>query len=632
MKTSYLTNKAKDTALKEYILKLSNYKLDQEIINVKDSYHRILADAVYAKRSSPHYNASAMDGIAVVASTTFHATSTTPIILTNEQYIIVDTGDKIPEGMDAVIMIEDVTYDGTNVILYAAASPWQHIRLIGEDLCFKDMIAPSYTKITPYTMGALLSGGIREVQVLKRLKVAIIPTGDEIIDSSKEPKDGEIIDFNSTIFKGLLYDYDCDVINYDIVKDNKDAIKDNISKAVNECDIVLVNAGSSAGRDDYTSLIIKELGEVVCHGIAIKPGKPTILGIVNKKAVIGIPGYPVSGVIVMREIVKKVIESYYHISLNEEDTISAKISRAYPSSLKYEEFVRVQLSKQNGSYVATPLQSGAGVITSFIKANALLKIPQNSEGIKMSETVQLTKLVSTATIDNTIAIVGSHDPLIDELADMLKKESNFQISSAHVGSMGAIMGLKRDEALIGGIHLLDVDDGSYNSNHVKKYFPNNDVIIIKGVKRAQGLIVSKGNPKNIKSIQDLSKDNISFVNRQKGSGTRILLDYLCSKNNVLSSTIYGYEHEEYTHSAVAAQVASGVCDCGLGILSAANMFDLDFIHIDYEDYDFIIKKENLNTTQIESIIKILKSETFKNRIEAIGGYKFEKIGTIEGEN
>lgn len=631
MKTSYLTNRVKDEVLVEYIEKLQKNSIGTtEMVSVKESYHRILAHAVYAKRSSPHYNASAMDGIAVVASTTFHATSTTPVRLTSQQYEVVDTGDQIPKGKDAVIMIEDVTYEGEEVILYAAASPWQHIRMIGEDLCFQDMIAPSYTKITPATMGALLAGGVREVEVLKKLVVGIIPTGDEIIDSDQEPKDGEIIDFNSTIFKGMLYDYDCDVICYDIVIDNKDKIKESINSALIECDMVLVNAGSSAGRDDYTSTIINELGEVVCHGIAIKPGKPTILGIIDHKPVIGIPGYPVSGVIVMREIVKHVIESYYHIELQEEEKINATMSRAYSSSLKYEEYVRIQLSKQGDNYVATPLQNGAGVITSFMKANAMLCINQNKEGIASGDEIECSKLVSTSRIEDTISVVGSHDPLVDEISNLLERTSKYHMNSAHVGSMGAIMALKRGEAHMGGIHLLNTEDGSYNTSYVKKYFPNDDVAIIKGVKRAQGLMVPKGNPKNIKSIDDLTRDGISYVNRQKGSGTRILIDYLCEQRNIDTRTIYGYDHEEFSHSAVAAQISSGDADCGLGIQSAANMFGLDFILIDYEEYDFIVKKEDLEKKEMKEVLNVLRSDELKAKIEQMGGYQIEDIATVLG--
>lgn len=629
---SYLDNKDLEYVLKEYLSFISEkiYKRD-EVIEACQSLGRITSEAVYAAISSPHYLASAMDGIAANAAKTFGATETTPVILReNEDFERIDTGDPIPERFDTVIMIEDVIELNNGTIkLITAGFPWQHIRQIGEDICQGEMIIPSNTKIGPATIGALLAGGVSEIKVWKKPVVGIIPTGDEIIRPTRNPEKGKIIEFNSSVFSSMLFSWGADFKVYDIVPDRFELIKKAASAAAAECDVVLINAGSSAGRDDYTSQVIRELGEVLFHGISIKPGKPAILGIIQNKPVIGIPGYPVSGIIIMEQIVKKVVELYLSSPFPSRPVIKAALSRKIVSSLKYKEFIRVRLGDVEGNIIATPLTSGAGVITSFVRADGLITIPQNTEGYESGTIVDVEMLKSENEIKNTLVITGSHDPLIDEISDILRKSNiNYFIASSHVGSMAGLMAVKRKETHIAGIHLLDENTGKYNTPFIKKYLKSDEILLLKGVKRTQGLIVAKNNPLKIKGINDLDKNNVRFVNRQKGSGTRILLDYLLNNENINSDNIYGYTREEHTHLAVAVQISQGSADAGLGIYSAAKIYDLDFIPVCEEDYDFILYKKDSDSGLIEKFISILKSEEFKNRLSNAGGYSVENCGEI----
>ncbi len=632
MKYEYLTNVPLDKAIDDYLKVLTENGLapQKETIDVTDSLGRITFDALYAKISSPHYNASAMDGIALMAKDTFNATETTPVVLTPDKYTVVDTGDPLPEGCDCVVMVEDVIYEGDNAKLISSATPWQNVRQIGEDICSGDMLLPAYTQITPYSIGAMLASGILKVDVIKKPVIGIIPTGDEIILPCDNPAPGDIIEFNSSIFSAMLTQWGCTPKVYPIVKDKKDLLEEALTKALSECDMVIINAGSSAGRDDYTSTVISNVGNVLYHGIAIKPGKPTILGYAKDKPIMGVPGYPVSGIIVLITLLKPVIEYVLKIKLDRNEIADATLAKRINTSLKYEEFVRVQLGKTNDSLTAVALNRGAGVVTSFVKADGLISIAQNSEGIEAGETVKVELLKNPHDIDNTIVVIGSHDPLIDEISNFLRKKgSQSFVSSSHVGSMGGIMAIKRGEAHIGGIHLLDEETGTYNEQYLKKYFPDNNAVLIHSVYRQQGLMVSANNPKNINEIADIAKEGISYVNRQKGSGTRILLDYLLKKENIDPSSIYGYEREEFTHTSVAAQIASGSGDCGMGIYSAAKIYGLDFIPICNEQYDFLTTKENLELPIVQEFIEVLKSPEFTDRMIEMGGYEPNCPGEIK---
>ena len=621
MKHNYLNNSDLSQAKNEYldILAAAGFSFSTETVPVFNSSGRVLSKAVYALICSPHYNASAMDGIAVKASDTYGAAENNPVILEAHQYSVVDTGDPVPDGFDAVVMVEDVTErENGRVSLLSAVHPWQNVRQVGEDICKGDMIAPSFTQITPSMCGAFLAGGVLEAEVIRRPVFGIIPTGDEIVSPKSDPEKGEIIEFNSTIFSSMLSSWQCEARVYDIVKDKKELLLATVKKAASECDAVLILAGSSAGRDDYTSTIISSLGEVAFHGLAIKPGKPAVLGRIENKPVIGLPGYPVSAIVVMEEIVKSVVDLYYKNTAHNTETVSAVLGKRVVSSLKYREYVRVTLGKVGDTLTAVPLNRGAGVITSFTKADGILVVPQDSEGFEAGESVEIRLLKDIKEIENSLIITGSHDPLIDELSDIVKKKHGFTVKSSHVGSMGAITALRNKQAHMGCIHLLDTENGTYNKSYIEKYFPDGGVKLIKCVGRIQGLMVKKGNPLDIRAFADITKGR--YVNRQLGSGTRILCDYLIAENNMNKNDIDGYRNEEFTHTAVAALIAAGNADCGLGIYSAAKMYDLDFIEICTEEYDFLIDENAFESEKVQKFLEAFRSDEFKQRLTKMGGY------------
>lgn len=628
----YLTNVPLEQAREEYLklLTANGYGSESETVAVQNACGRITAQAVYAHISAPHYAASAMDGIAVHAKDTFGATETTPVRLTPAQYVVVDTGDPVPEGCDAVIMVEDIVREEDDAVtIYGAAAPWQHIRQIGEDICAGEMILASHMEVTPAAIGAMIAGGVMRVDVIRKPVIGIIPTGDEIVAPCADPKPGDILEFNSSIFSAMVEGWGAEAKTYPIVPDRFDAIRDMVAKACDECDIVLLNAGSSAGREDYSVAVVRELGEVLYHGVAIKPGKPAILGCRGKVPILGVPGYPVSGIIVVEELLKPLVNAWHHGSGQTAQIVTATLTRPVVSGLKYEEFVRVRMGYVGDKLTASPLSRGAGVVSSFMKADGILVVPQGTEGYEAGEEVQVRLLCSLEKLKNTLVVIGSHDPLLDEVADMMHVANpSVYMSSSHVGSMGGIMAIRRGEAHAGGCHLLDTETGVYNISFLKKYFPNGGIRLVRCVGRQQGLMVAKGNPLGITSFADIAKEGVRYVNRQKGSGTRVLMDYLCQQNNVDPADIYGYEREELTHTSVAAQIAGGSADAGMGIYSAAQIYGLDFLPICIEEYDLIIPDHAWDLPVVQQLLATLKSDAFKKKMLAMGGYTVDHPGEI----
>lgn len=621
----YISNKDVEQVKEKYFGMVGETYISSEIINVMDAIERVTFEAVHAKCSDPGYNAAAMDGIAVRAESTYGAAELTPKVLEERKdFHYVNTGNVIHEPYNAVIMIEDVIrMEDETVKIIAPAYPWQHIRPIGENIIAGEMIIPSKHKIRPLDTGALISGGIDKIKVYKKPRIGIIPTGSELVESFDALEEGKIIESNSRVFAGLICQYGGRPNRYSPCKDDYESLKDIIIQGVKENEILIVNAGSSAGSKDYTAKVIAELGQIVAHGIAIKPGKPTILGIIDKKPVIGIPGYPVSAYLVFETFVKPLIFQYTGQEKDRFETVAAIISKRLVSSLKNKELVRVTLGYVEERLIATPLVRGAGATMSLVKADGILEIPKQSEGVEAGQEVQVILLKSLGSIKGTLVSIGSHDIIMDIISDRMK------LLSGHVGSMGGIMAMKRKECHISPVHLLDESTGDYNISYVKKYFPGRKMALIKGVKRLQGFMVERGNPEDIRDFQDLTGENIRFVNRQRGAGTRILLDYHCKRLGIKPNDIKGYEREMTTHMAVAVSVKTGSANVGMGVYSAAKALDLDFVPIAYENYDFLIPNEYLNDTRVQEFIAILQSDYFRKKILELGGYELENIGEIQ---
>ncbi len=626
----YLSNTPIDEAIGKYTAALNEViSIKAEDIPVIDSLGRITASPVFARLCSPLYNSSAMDGIAVVAGKTSSASESAPLRMKRgKDFIVVDTGDPIKSPYDAVIMAEYVIEAGEDEVeIIESTAPWQHIRPVGEDIVAGEMILPSFSKIRPVDIGVLLSGGITEISVTHKPRVAIIPTGSEIIEPGVEPGEGDIIESNSRMFEAMVKEKGCSAHRLGIVADDRDLLRSTLAAAVEEHDMVIVNAGSSAGTEDFTVHILREMGEVLIHGVAIKPGKPVILAIVSGKPVIGLPGYPVSAYIAFENFVTPILQLFTGACVQTPEEVSAVISRRLVSSLKHREYIRVKVGRVGDKLVASPLARGAGAAMSLVRADGFCIIPQNSEGVEAGEQVKISLYRPLSEIDNTVVAIGSHDLILDVLADMIPNRfKGMHLSSTHVGSMGGLMAMKRGEAHLAPTHLLDENTGEYNVSYIKRLFPDREMVLIKGVSRIQGFLVKPGNPMGIKTVEDLPGKR--YVNRQRGAGTRVLFDYRLKLANISPEQIIGYDHEAATHMAVAAEVKNGNVDTGMGIYSAAKAMGLDFVEIGPEEYDFALPKEYLKLPYMEAFLETLRSDEFKRRLDEMGGYSYPRIGEI----
>lgn len=625
----YLSNTPVDEAISIYLEALKDLvKVSYETVPTIEALDRITESAIYAKYCSPLFNASAMDGIAVISSHTNGASEAKPIdLIYGEDYQIVDTGDPIHYPFNSVIMAENLIDLGDGKMkIIASAAPWENIRPIGEDIVAREMILPSNHRIRPIDIGVLLSAGILEIQVIKKPNVAIFPTGSEIIEPTEIPKDGNIIESNSRMFENMVTEEGGIAHRFPPIADDYNRIKETVESASRKYDMIIVNAGSSAGTEDFTVHVLRELGTVLVHGVAIKPGKPVILAVVSGKPVIGLPGYPVSAYIGFENFVSPVLAMYTGRETIKKETVDAVITRRIVSSLKHKEYVRVKVGRVGDRLIAAPLARGAGAAMSLVRADGFCVIEQNSEGVEAGDPVHVELYRRLEEVERTLVIIGSHDLIIDIIADMMpNRYKNMFVSSTHVGSMGGLMSLLRNEAHIAPIHLLDEKSGEYNVPFVKRMFMQK-MVIIRGVGRIQGFLVKKGNPLGIQTIDDIKR--CRYVNRQRGAGTRILFDYKLKMAGIHPSEINGYELEMTTHMAVAAQVKSDGADAGMGIQSAAKAMDLDFIPVGQEQYDFVIPQDYLELDFVKAFISILKSEEFKAELRQLGGYKDDDIGDI----
>ena len=602
-----------------------------ELAKVDDCLGRLTAEPVFAGTSSPSYNAAAMDGIAVHFEDLAGASDSSPVRLPLNRYQPVNTGNALPPGFNAVVMIEDVHQaSDTEVELGMPVTPWQHVRTIGEDIVATELILPEGHRIRPIDQGAMLATGVTEIMVKRPPKAVVIPTGSELIQPDGQARPGQIIEFNSRILAGTLQEWGADARRAAPVSDDPESLRQAILAAVQENDVVILNAGASAGTKDFTAQVLADLGRIIVHGVAIKPGKPVILAIVNDTPVIGLPGYPVSAILTMRLFVHEMISGFLGMELPEPRIIEATMSRPLSSSMGVDQFVRVTLGSVGGTLMATPSGKGAGAVMSLVRADGILTIPVGSEGVGAGEKVAVELVRPKAEVDSTLVVIGSHDNILDLIANQLHRQRPIiRISSAHVGSMGGIMAIRRSEAHLAGCHLLDEETGEYNIPFLKRFLPTLPLRLINLCYRQQGLIVQKNNPKNIKNFSDIARNGLVFINRQGGAGTRLLTDKILREENIRSSEITGYDHEEYTHMSVAAAVAGGSADTGMGILAAAKALDLDFIPIAEERYDLIIPERFIEDRKVTAVLKLMESNhEFHEEILALGGYDLRDCGRI----
>ncbi len=592
---------------------------------------RVLAEPVWARLSSPHYHAAAMDGFALRAEATARASPTRPVTLqVGEQAVYVDTGDPLPDWANAVVPIENVEAldeqglpapdprHPLSIRLREALPPWTHVRPMGED------IVASHT-LRPVDLGAIAASGHTRVWVARLPRVAILPTGTELISIGQPVRRGDIIEYNSLVLAAQVRSWGGEAVRFPITPDDFEQICRRVQEAADSSDLVLLNAGSSAGSEDFSARAVEQLGTLLVHGVAVRPGHPVILGLIRRSQggwtpIIGVPGYPVSAALTGEIFVEPLLARWLGRRPAEPLEIDARITRKVTSPAGDDDYMRVVVGKVGERVLAAPLSRGAGVITSLVRADGIVILPRGVQGVEAGTPVRVRLYRSPAEVEQTIFAIGSHDLTLDVLAQVLASRQR-RLVSANVGSLGGLVALRRGEAHLAGSHLLDPQTGEFNLPYIRQYLPETPVTLVEWVGRIQGLLVKKGNPLQIHGLEDLTRSEVRFVNRQRGAGTRVLLDYH-------SAQVQGYDQEEYTHLAVAAAVASGRADCGLGVMAAAQALDLDFIPLFTERYQLVIPTDYFESDLLRPLRELMQDETFRQSVQGLPGYTVENMGQI----
>jgi putative molybdopterin biosynthesis protein len=685
------------------------HPLSSEVLDTSEANGRVTSEPVWARVSAPHFNASAMDGFAIRSQDTTGATETNPILLTlaesggieseaDRPATAVDTGQPMPVWADAVVMIEHtqrlVDDLGRRCIeIRASLPPWRNVRQMGEDMVATELVVPAFHRLWPVDLGALAGSGNNVVSVFRKPRVAILPTGSELVSvddaAEKGLSLGQIIEYNSIVLASQIIQWGGLPTRWPIIADDFDSIREAVVEAAAEHDLILINAGSSAGRKDFTAEVVSSLGTLLVHGIAVRPGHPVILGMIGTRdlgpdktsrnatgaetdkrflgqpdagdtfdevsgsdnnpgldhddrswisesttptPVIGVPGYPVSAALTGEIFVEPLVSRWQGKAPHRSPTLQAIVTRKITSKTGDDDFVRVTVGKVGARYTATPISRGAGVITSLVRADGIVRIPRFSEGLDAGATVDVDLYRTPAEIEQTIVAIGSHDLSLDLLSQFLAEEhQGKRLSSANVGSLGGLIALRRGEAHLAGSHLLDPETGEYNESYVKRYLPGQSIVLVSLVGREQGWkgwIIPKGNPLHLTGWDDAGSPGLRMINRQRGAGTRILLDYELEQRGILSENISGYENDAYNHLAVAAAVASGIADVGLGIPAAARALDLDFVPLASEKYELVIPREFYESEHLKPLLDILAVASFRKAVEAMPGYDVRSMGDV----
>jgi putative molybdopterin biosynthesis protein len=601
--------------------------LSGERVALDDALGRVTAEPVWALISSPHYHAAAMDGYAVRAADTLGTTETRPVALSvPAQAHPVNTGAPLPEGCNAVIMIEQTQPTGDDRIeIRAPVAPWQHVRMMGEDMVATELILPANHVLRPHDLGAVAGCGHSSVMVRRRPRVALLPTGSELVAPDSAPRPGDVIEYNSIVLGAQVSAAGGEFTRWAPLPDDRDAIQAAIVEAAADHDLVLVLSGSSAGSRDYTANALRRAGTLLVHGVAVRPGHPVIMGMVNGVPVVGVPGYPVSAALTGEIFIRPLLHQWAGQAAPRQERARGVLARKVVSPTGDDDFVRVTVGQVGERLIVTPLARGAGVITSLVRADGLLHVPRFSEGLNAGSEVDVLLYRSLDEIARTVVAVGSHDPMLDLLGQYLAvRFPGYRLSSANVGSLGGLVAQKRGEAHLSGTHLLDPETGEYNVSSIRRTLGDLPVRVVTFVHREQGLIIAPGNPLGLQSLDDLSRAR--YVNRQRGAGTRVLLDYELDRRGIDPDTIEGYEREEYTHLAVAAAVASGSADCGMGIRNAALALGLEFISVAHERYDLVIPEAVVDLPMIQHVLALLADDEFRAAVAAQPGYDVREMG------
>ncbi|RPI39860.1 MAG: molybdopterin biosynthesis protein [Methanoregulaceae archaeon] len=590
-----------------------------ERVALMQSAGRVVAAPVFAKYSVPEVNISAMDGIAVRSRDTIGATDRAPVIL--DHVSRVNTGNIVPPEFDAVIMIEDTWEAGGNFQIRKAAVPWQHVRPAGEDVKENKLVLPSGHIIRTFDIGALATYGITEIDVLA-VNVGIIPTGSELVPLGVHPGPGQVVESNTIMAQVFLSQIGAHCSRFPIVPDDPDLIREALRKAVHENDLVIISAGSSAGTRDFTEGVIQSLGDLIFHGVAVRPGKPVMLGKVEGIPVLGLPGYPLAAQTALREFAAPLLESW-GFPPAPRFPVRVRLGQTLVSDPGFDEFVPVFVGRIGKKLYGTPHGKGAGVQMATVKANGYTHIPAPVEGYEAGTELEVFLTTDAGSIERTLIFIGSVDPALEDLAGFAHDKGLF-IHAINPGNTGALLALKYNACHAAPLSL-PARSLLASYQPFLKNFPPEDVVFVHIATIEQGIASRDG-----LGIKDLT--TVRFINTRRGSPTREVLETLFAAEGINPSQVNGYLQEVHGPPAVAAAIRNGFADAGMCTSSVAKASGLRFVPVAYEDYELAIRREMLDDSRIRTLVSIIQSGEYRTILAKTGSYDLSLTGTIRGLN
>ncbi len=605
-------------------------ELPEEIIPTTKAAGRVAAKAVYAHASSPTFPAAAMDGYAVRSALAFAASEAQPVALAvPEQAQPVNTGQPLPPETDAVYKIEDVDEQSGSITVLASAWPGQHVRLVGEEVTAGDLLVTAGQRLAARHLGLLLAAQVWSVAVRRKPLVTLIPTGSECLPAGTEPGRGQFVEYNGPMLAAALADWGAQPRLLAPVRDEVAALAEAIAGAADDSDLVVVIAGSSAGSHDFVPQVISQMGELLVHGVRMMPGKPVALGWAADTPIIGLPGYSVAAWLCLERYARPAICRRLGEAVPRRGRVAARLARKLPSTGGIQEVLRVALCDGGEELTAVPLARGSGAIGSLAMAHGLVSVDEASEGREAGAEVAVELLVAPEQIERSLVAVGSHDLALARAAEHLARRwPPLHLVCLSRGSAEGLAALGRGEGHLAGTHLLDPAGEAYNVSYVQRWLPELPLLLVNLTWREVGLLVRPGNPCEIQAVADLARDDVTFINRQPGSGTRVLLDFLLGQHDVAATVVRGYEREAYTHTMVAEAIRQGSADVGLGIRAAAHAFGLDFIPVTEERYDLAIPKAFLELAKVRVLLEIVRDPAFQHAVAQLGGYSVRETGEV----
>lgn len=620
-----------------------------EELGLGEAQGRVLSEDVIVPIDVPPFDRALVDGYALNAADTFDANEDAPVELSLAAEtapagtvpetevragtaLEVATGGVVPRGANAVQMVEFCEVEGARLTIYKPVAPGANIQSAGADMRTGETVLRAGQRLTTRELGVLAALGVNSVSVSKRPRVAIISTGDELITPGHALEPGKIYDSNATTVAAAVRDNGGEPEFLGVIPDDEAALRSACEKARDAFDVVILSGGTSKGAGDLTFGIIDSLAEpgILVHGVGIKPGKPIVLAAWDGKPVVVLPGFPTSAIITFNLFVAPVIRRLANLPDEAKaDSLQARLAVRYNSAEGRHEHVLVHLVPRSEGKPATyPISGASGSIYAFAQADGTMEVAADRAVVREGADVSVSPLVQRIELAD-LTLIGSHCRGVDLALAFLRRDSGLTAKVINVGSSAGVEACARGETDLAGTHLLDPDTGVYNRAALGRLGPEG--VLIKGYVRRQGIYFRKDDfPTEPPTLELLAKNaELRMLNRNRGAGTRVLFDLLLQEiarakgvpAEDLRAGIAGYDVETRSHNAVAAAVASGRADWGLGIEAVAVAYDLGFVPLRDEEYDFLSLKQRLERKPVVAFLEVLRSSEFRKALAELAGFE-----------